>query len=132
MSKFPIEQQPCTNTDKELWRKSDAFLSPSVHVTESGGIGISVAGLVIVMPVEKWHALAKRAEIMNLQDRLKARAETTRNLWLSTRPDNLCPSDIAQWLETDHRVKTTNILFNQVVIMEALDKILNRLEELKK
>jgi hypothetical protein len=47
------------NTDKELWRATpgDAY-APSIHVTASGSIGINVAGSVVVMPIEKWHALA--------------------------------------------------------------------------
>ena len=46
----------CINTDKELWRevKGD-FYAPSIHVTESGGIGINCGGHVIVAPVRSWH-----------------------------------------------------------------------------
>lgn len=49
------------NTNKELWRKDeDDYYSPSIHVTQNGcGIGISIGGHVIVMPIEKWHALGK-------------------------------------------------------------------------
>jgi len=44
------------NTDKEIWRKiPEDFYSPSIHVTEFGGIGINVGGYVLVAPVEKWH-----------------------------------------------------------------------------
>ena len=53
------------NTDREIWRRKsanlsdpDGFYQPSIHVTDGGAIGISVHGFVIVMPVEKWHALA--------------------------------------------------------------------------
>ena len=46
------------NTVKEIWRqKPDNAFSPSIHVTETGCIGIDVGGHVIVMSVEKWHAL---------------------------------------------------------------------------
>lgn len=50
----------CENTDKEIWRKREGdYYSPSIHVTQSGGVGINVGGHVIVMPVEKWHALGR-------------------------------------------------------------------------
>lgn len=49
----------CENTDKHLWRKEGGHYAPSIHVTKSGGIGINVGGHVIVMPVEKWHALGR-------------------------------------------------------------------------
>lgn len=50
----------CENTDKEIWRKKEGdYYSPSVHVTKMGGVGINVGGHVIVMPVEKWHALGR-------------------------------------------------------------------------
>lgn len=51
---------PAKNTDKEIWRRDpdDAF-SPSIHVTESGAIGMNVNGMVIVMPVEEWHRLGR-------------------------------------------------------------------------
>ena len=49
------------NTDRELWRKVPGdYYSPSIHVTEGGGIGINVCGFVIVKPVEWWHAMAKK------------------------------------------------------------------------
>jgi hypothetical protein len=48
---------PAKNTDREIWRAvPEDYYSPSIHVTEGGGIGINVGGLVIVMPVERWHA----------------------------------------------------------------------------
>ena len=48
--------EACLNTDKEIWRKIPGDLySPSIHVTEFGGIGINVGGYVLVAPVEKWH-----------------------------------------------------------------------------
>lgn len=45
------------NKDREIWRKSEEHYAPSIHVTESGGIGINCGGHVIVMPIEKWHTL---------------------------------------------------------------------------
>ena|SRR2546425_196195 len=44
------------NTDREIWRKQPGdYYSPSIHVTESGGIGMDVGGHVIVAPIERWH-----------------------------------------------------------------------------
>lgn len=51
------EHIPCENTDKLLWKKEGEPYPPSIHVTKSGSIGINVGGRVIVMSVEKWHAL---------------------------------------------------------------------------
>ena len=54
------ELKACENTDREIWRKTRGdFYAPTIHVTASGGIGISVGGHVIIMNVEKWHALGK-------------------------------------------------------------------------
>jgi len=54
------EQQACKNTDRELWRLNpDSYYSPSIHVTETNGIGMNVGGHVIVMPVEAWHEMAR-------------------------------------------------------------------------
>jgi hypothetical protein len=46
------------NTDRELWRERDDYYAPSLHVTESGDIGINVGGLVFVKSLREWHALA--------------------------------------------------------------------------
>lgn len=54
-----LAEGACTNTDSELWRESFGdFYANSVHVTKTGSIGINVGGIVIVMPLEKWHAAA--------------------------------------------------------------------------
>lgn len=54
------EHQAYANTDRELWReRPDDYYSPSIHVTEHGGIGINVGGQVIVMSLQHWHALAR-------------------------------------------------------------------------
>ena len=56
------DEQAVINTDRELWRKLPGdYYSPSIHVTEGGGIGINVGGLVIVKSVEEWHTLAHEA-----------------------------------------------------------------------
>jgi len=48
------------NTDRELFQeKVGDYYSNSMHVTEAGAIGIKVGGSVIVMPLAKWHSLAK-------------------------------------------------------------------------
>lgn len=46
----------CVNRDQELWREQPGdFYSDSIHVTESGGIGINVGGKVLVAPAKRWH-----------------------------------------------------------------------------
>ena len=54
--------EPQQNTDREVWRGpddgNDAY-ADSVHITADGGLGINVGGLVIVLPVREWHALAR-------------------------------------------------------------------------
>lgn len=58
-------EMPAKNTDRELWRESDdrSQTTPSIHVTQDGGIGINVGGTVIVMPLRKWHELANRPRV---------------------------------------------------------------------
>lgn len=53
------------NTDVELWRKTESYYAPSIHVTEGGGIGINCGGHVIVAPVERWHELGERFLCVN-------------------------------------------------------------------
>ena len=49
-----------SNTDRELWREVEGdYYANSLHITEGGGVGINVAGRVIVKPLADWHALAK-------------------------------------------------------------------------
>lgn len=61
--------QPLENTDREIWREVEGdFYSPSIHVTETGSIGISVAGTVTVKPIREWDRLAR--ELDNLKIRL--------------------------------------------------------------
>lgn len=48
--------EACKNTDRELWRERQGdYYADSIHVTESGGIGINVGGRVLVAPVQRWH-----------------------------------------------------------------------------
>ena len=54
-----------TNTDVELWRKTDSYYSPSIHVTQEDGIGINCGGHVIVAPVERWHDLGEKFLCVN-------------------------------------------------------------------
>jgi hypothetical protein len=64
---------PVVNTDREIWRETpDDFYAPSIHVTQGGGIGINVGGMVNVKPVREWHALASsQATIRELVEALK-------------------------------------------------------------
>ncbi len=56
-----MEPSPaCESTDRQIWQKNEGdYFSPSIHATGGGGIGINVGGHVIVMSVEKWHALGR-------------------------------------------------------------------------
>lgn len=58
----PAEESGCCqNTDRELWREREGdYYADSIHVTESGGIGINAGGLVIVKPLRAWVELAKK------------------------------------------------------------------------
>lgn len=51
------------NTDRELYRepKGDLpsdYYANSLHVTQQGTIGMNVGGLVITLPIAKWHEAA--------------------------------------------------------------------------
>ena len=50
-----IDNVQCQNTDREIWRETDG---DSIHVTQSGGIGINCGGSVVTMPIREWHKLA--------------------------------------------------------------------------
>jgi DNA (cytosine-5)-methyltransferase 1 len=56
-----LDQGPCVNTDREIWREreGDAY-APSIHVTKDGGVGINCGGMVHVKPIREWHTLAER------------------------------------------------------------------------
>jgi hypothetical protein len=59
------------NTDRELWREPSIppgmeYYAPSIHVTEGGGIGIDVGGLVFVKPLREWHRLAMMVDSVPL------------------------------------------------------------------
>jgi hypothetical protein len=55
-----IHESALKNTDKIVWQSREGdYYAHSIHVTEAGGIGINCGGHVIVMPVEKWHALGQ-------------------------------------------------------------------------
>ncbi len=54
------------NTDKEIWRRVPGdYYSPSIHVTEGGGIGLNCGGHVIVAPVEAWHECSEKLLCVN-------------------------------------------------------------------
>jgi len=47
------------NTDRVIWlAANETSYCDSIHVTESGGIGINCGGSVIVKPLREWHRLA--------------------------------------------------------------------------
>lgn len=55
------DDQPCENTDRELWRERNGdYYADSIHVTAQEAIGINCGGMVYVKPVRDWHALAAR------------------------------------------------------------------------
>src|SRR5258708_33375028 len=69
------DQQPCINTDREIWRRIPGdFYSPSIHVTQSGSIGIDVGRHRFCSPVIKCECSAKDTR-KNLQKQLR-RAST--------------------------------------------------------
>lgn len=69
------EHRAFANTDRELWRERPGdFYSPSIHVTEHGGIGINVGGRVIVMSLKHWHNLAIIYEASRLREHVSAAA----------------------------------------------------------
>jgi hypothetical protein len=89
------------NTDRELWReREDDYYSPSIHVTQKGGIGINVGGTVFVKSVRDWHALAlaetpwERAAIVNWMRRY---ARSTVNVE--------CEIEAATWREIALRIE---------------------------
>ena len=50
------------NTDKEIWRETSDYYSPSIFTTGQNGIGINIGGTVYLKPVEDWHRLADKLE----------------------------------------------------------------------
>lgn len=66
-----------TNTDRELWREVPGdYYSPSLWVTEGGGIGMNVGGLCFVRPIRKWLDAERRiaaleAELARAIDELR-------------------------------------------------------------
>ncbi len=84
MSKNEINKAK-KNTDKEIWRSdSHDYYSSSIHVTESGSIGINVGGNVIVASIEKWHEGLKNKKFQDLDslidrilDRVRERNKET-------------------------------------------------------
>lgn len=64
---------PVENTDRELWRERPGdYYADSLHVTETGSIGMNCGGYVIVMPIREWHKLgcgpSRRAPAMSLRN----------------------------------------------------------------
>lgn len=88
--------QVVINTDKELWREiEDDYYSPSIHVTEHGGIGINVGGCVAVKPVREWHKLAFPYGTPDLSNNFRPKWDgTERRKIVVTQP---APADDADW-----------------------------------
>jgi hypothetical protein len=56
------DDKPAQNTDREIYRTPfNSVNDDSMHVTESGAIGINCGGSVFVMPLRAWHKLATDA-----------------------------------------------------------------------
>lgn len=56
-----MSDQPCLNTDRELWREREGdYYADSIHVTQDGAIGINTGGLVVVKTLRAWVELAKK------------------------------------------------------------------------
>lgn len=66
----PDEANNCAaNTDRELWREREGdYCADSIHVTESGGIGMNVGGHVIVLPIRAWHQAAQLVRLQSEQE----------------------------------------------------------------
>lgn len=60
----PIDSEiPCINTDRELFRQIEGdYYSPSVSVTERGGIQMHFGGLVVGKSIEEWHSLVSKCQ----------------------------------------------------------------------
>ncbi len=57
--------EPAANTDRELWRERPGdFYADSIHVTQTGGIGMKVGGVVTVRTLYEWHAAMHEADEM--------------------------------------------------------------------
>lgn len=75
---------PYQNTDREIWRERPGdYYADSIHVTETGGIGLNVGGWVMVLPIRTWHKLgdiffAVNPSVSNWRWRLA--------MWLLKRP----------------------------------------------
>jgi hypothetical protein len=72
------EQQPLQNTDKVIHREkhSDHWgaFDDTLFVTDRGGIGIDVAGMVYVRPLKEWHALESRIAFLESQVKVAVEA----------------------------------------------------------
>jgi len=61
-----MKHESFTSNDREIWReKPGDYYSDSIHVTESGGIGINCGGHVIVAPVRMWHEAGNKIMAVN-------------------------------------------------------------------
>jgi hypothetical protein len=68
-SALPPVSRPTQNTDRELWREPPGdYYAASLFVTEGGGIGMQVGGLVFVKPIRDWHQLASVTPVYTGED----------------------------------------------------------------
>ena len=77
MSEKPMSDCGTKNTDRELWREIEGdYYSPSIHVTEGGGVGVSVGGFVVVLPIRGWHELLREVERLRPAESALRRIQT--------------------------------------------------------
>lgn len=78
--------KPMKNTDTELFREVEGdHYSPSLHKTESGGIGIDIGGYVIVRSLRSWHNLdIKNKQLQSEDQRLRELLEECRDYYIPT------------------------------------------------
>lgn len=77
------------NTDRELWREHEGdYYSPSLFVTQGGGIGINVGGLCIVKPIREWHMQARTVPD-TARGAEQEQALAIANMWLDGKMNSL-------------------------------------------
>ena len=74
------DEQPCENTDRELWRAESEegmeYYAPSLHVTIEGNIGIDVGGTVFVDSIERIHKFVEMGKaFLDTMDLMAERLE---------------------------------------------------------
>jgi hypothetical protein len=103
-----LDQGPCENTDRELWRGPDEgggdAYADSVHITKDDGLGINCGGTVYVMPVREWHTLAARdIDRYHLADLLLCYGEFGATEAASKEGALRCADAIISWRRADSK-----------------------------